>query len=109
MLKSWLLLAVAIALELCGTLSMKQSDGFKRPLFGGLMIVCYIASLSVLTLALKKIPVSVAYAIWSGVGTALISFAGVVFFREAMTPLKVAAIALIIVGVVLLNLGGGAH
>lgn len=107
MARGWIWLALAIALELGGTLSMKQSDGFRRPAFGLLMIALYVASVTALTFALKAIPVGVAYAIWSGVGTALISVAGVLLFHEELTPLKVGAIALIVLGVILLNLGGG--
>jgi small multidrug resistance pump len=109
MTRGWIWLALAIALELGGTLSMKQSDGFRRPAFGLMMIGLYVASVTCLTFALKAIPVGVAYAIWSGVGTALISVAGVLLFREVLTPLKVGAVGLIVLGVVLLNLGGGSH
>ena len=66
-------------------------------------------SFGMLTLALKPIDVSVAYAVWSGVGTALIATIGVLWFNEPMTALKLISLALIIGGVVGLNLSGGPH
>ena len=62
-----------------------------------------------LTLALKRIDVSIAYAVWSGVGTALIATIGVLWFKEPATAVKLVSLALIILGVVGLNLTGGAH
>jgi len=88
---------------------MKLSEGFTKTVPSILMGVCYVISLSLLTLALKKIDVSVAYALWSGLGTLLISVIGIMWFREPATAIKIASIALIILGVVGLNLGGGAH
>jgi len=63
-------------------------------------------SIYLLTLSLKTIDVSVSYAIWSGAGTALIALIGVAVFREPLTALKLASLALIVAGVVGLNLGG---
>jgi small multidrug resistance pump len=105
----WLFLLVAILLEVVGTTSMKLSHGFTRWVPSLVMAVCYIASLTVLNFALKKIDVSMAYAIWSGVGTALIAAIGIYWFREPVTPMKLGAIALIIAGVIGLHLSGGAH
>jgi small multidrug resistance pump len=106
---SWLFLVLAIVLEVSGTTSMKLSQGFTRLLPSALVFVFYGLSLSALTLALKGIEVSIAYAVWSGLGTALIATAGVAWFKEPLTPLKLASIALIIVGVIGLNLGGDGH
>lgn len=106
---SWLVLVVAIAFEVMGTTSMKLSDGFTKLLPSGAMIIFYLLSLIMLNLALKKIEVSVAYAIWSGVGTAMIAAIGFFYFKEPLTAIKLASIALIIAGVVGLNLGGGVH
>jgi len=105
----WLFLVGAIALEVAGTTSMKLSAGFTKLVPSLLIFVFYTASFIALTFALKKIDVSVAYAIWSGVGTALIVIIGIMYFREAVTALKLVAIFLIIVGVVALNLDGARH
>ena len=66
-------------------------------------------SIWLLTLVVKQIPVSVTYAIWAGLGTAAIAVVGVVFLGESWNVVKVTAIALIVVGVVALNLQGGGH
>jgi small multidrug resistance pump len=100
----WLLLVSAIALEVAGTTSMKLSQGFTRLVPSVLLFVCYVASFVALTLALKKIEVSVAYAVWAGMGTALVAAIGIVYFREELTALKLVSLLFIIVGVVGLNL-----
>ncbi len=105
----WLALAGAIALEVSGTLCMKLSDGFSRLIPSILIFVFYIASFTLLTLALKKIDISIAYAIWAGVGTTLIAIIGMVYFKEAVTIWKVMSIFLIIAGVIGLNLSKGGH
>ncbi len=106
---SWLYLFLAIGSEVVGTTCMKLSAGFTRPWPSVALFVAYGASLGLLTLALKGIEVSVAYAVWSGLGTALIATIGVVAFDEAVSVPKVVCLLLIIVGVVGLNLSGGAH
>ena len=105
----WLYLSGAIVLEVAGTTSMKLSAGFTKILPSVLIFVFYSASFVALTFALKKIDVSVAYAVWSGVGTALIAVIGMAYFRESATIIKLASIGLIIVGVVGLNLSGAKH
>jgi small multidrug resistance pump len=105
-MQSWLFLAGAIALEVAGTTSMKLSQGFTKLFPSILLFVFYAGSFVALTFALKKIEVSVAYAVWSGAGTALIAAIGILCFREAASALKFVSILLIIAGVVGLNLGG---
>ena len=105
----WLYLVLAILLEVSGTTCMKLSQGFTKLVPSILLFVFYTLSMGMLTLALKKIDVSVAYAVWSGVGTALIATIGVLWFKEPATALKLISIGLIILGVVGLNLSGGAH
>jgi small multidrug resistance pump len=100
----WLYLALTILLEVAGTTCMKLSQGFSRfwPSVG--MVVFYGASLTFLTLTLKKLDISVAYAIWSGLGTALIATIGIIWFQEPITTLKLFSIGLIVAGVVGLKL-----
>lgn len=100
----WLYLLFAILFEVLGTTAMKLSEGFTKTMPSIAMVLFYILSLVMLTLTLKKIDVSIAYAIWSGLGTALIAGIGIVVFGESLTPLKLASIALIILGVVGLQL-----
>jgi small multidrug resistance pump len=104
----WLCLAGAIALEIAGTTSMKLSHGFTRTLPSILLFVFYGLSFALMTVAVKRIDMSVSYAIWSGVGTALITLIGVMWFRESLTAVQVGSIVLIIVGVVGLRAGAAA-
>lgn len=101
---AWIYLTAAILFEIVGTVSMKLSHGFTKAIPSVLMIIFYLFAFTCLNFTLKTIPVSVAYAIWSGVGTAAIAVIGYVAFKETLTVMKVTAIILIIVGVVLLNI-----
>jgi small multidrug resistance pump len=103
---SWGYLMLAIALEVSGTTSMKLSQGFTKILPSVLIFLCYSLSLGALTLALKQIDVSVAYAVWSGLGTALIVTIGVLWLKEPLNTLKIVSLILIIFGVIGLNLSG---
>jgi small multidrug resistance pump len=100
----WIYLLGAIAFEVAGTTAMKLSEGFTRTWPSVAMMVFYLLSLGALTLALKRFDMSMAYAIWSGVGTALITVVGFYLFKEPVSLLKIGSIALIIVGVVGLHL-----
>ncbi|MEU4654335.1 multidrug efflux SMR transporter [Streptomyces sp. NPDC023723] len=102
----YLLLVGAIAAEVAGTTAMKYSEGFSRLLPSLLTVVGYVVSFSLLAQTLKTLSVGTAYAIWSGLGTAAIAAIGILFMGEGMTAAKAAGIALIIGGVVMLNLGG---
>ena len=101
---SWFYLILAIGLEVSGTTCMKLSDGFARTTASLLVFVFYGLSIAALTLAMKHIDISISYAVWSGLGTGLITLIGVVWFGEAMTLLKTGALALIILGVMTLHL-----
>ena len=100
----WFYLLLAISLEVAGTVSMKLSEGFSHvgPTVG--MVVFYLLSFAMLTLAIKQIDLSVAYAIWSGVGTALVVAVGFAWFKEPVIALKLVSITLIIAGVAGLQL-----
>ena len=108
-MQHWFFLISAILLEVAGTTAMKFSEGFTKTLPSILMAVLFIASLAMLTLALKKFEIGMAYAIWSGIGTALIAVIGIYLFDETATLVKFLSIALIIAGVVGLNLSGAKH
>lgn len=103
-MQAWLWLGLAIALEVSGTMCMKLSEGFTRLLPTVLVAVFYIASFSAMVMSLKRIELGVAYAVWAGVGTALIAALGIVVFREAATVMKLISILLIISGVIMLHL-----
>ncbi len=105
---AWFLLASAILTEIAATTALKYTDGLNIVTHTTLtLLVCvlYITSYICMAQALKlQMEVSVAYALWSGIGTAAITVIGAALFRESLHPIKVGAIALIVVGVALLNL-----
>ena len=106
---SWVFLFIAIVTEVFGTIFLKLSYGLTKVIPVILMILFYGLSFAFLALCIKKIDVSVAYAIWSGVGTALITIFAFMIFKEPLGAFKLFFIALIIAGVVGLNLTGGSH
>lgn len=101
---AWVFMVGAIVFEVAGTVCMKLSEGFHHLLPATLMVPFYILCFACLTLAIRKIDVSVAYAVWAGVGTTLITIVGILWFDDPATILKIVAIALIVIGVVGLNL-----
>ena len=100
---SGLYLAAAIILEIYGTTSLKLSDGFTRVGPSGAVVLCYIASFALLALALRGIELSIAYAVWSGVGTAVVAAIGILWFGETAGGWKLLCLGLIVLGV------GGLH
>ena len=100
----WVLLIAAIVLEVAGTTNMKLSEGFTRPLPSILIFVFYGLSFTAFTFALKKLDLSMSYAIWAGAGTALIAAIGIIWFKEPVSALKLGSVVLIIVGIVGLNM-----
>ncbi|MDK2770196.1 DMT family transporter [Sphingomonas sp.] len=103
-MNAWVLLAIAIAFEVAATSLLKASNGFSRPLFGIASIMLYSICFWLLGFAFTRIPMGVAYAIWSGVGITLVALIGVFLFRQSLTPAQIGFIALIAVGAVGLNL-----
>jgi small multidrug resistance pump len=99
-------LAGAILAEVLGTTAMKFSNGFSKLLPSLITGVSYAVAFVLLAQTLKSMAVGTAYAIWAGVGTAAIAAIGIAFIGESVTLLKITGIALVIAGVVVLNLGG---
>lgn len=102
----YVLLAGAILAEVLGTTALKLSVGFSKLWPSVWTVVGYLISFALLAQTLKTIEVGTAYAIWSAVGTALVVSIGIIFFNESASLVKIIGIALIILGVVLLNLSG---
>ena len=101
-------LALAIGTEVVATTALKLSDGFRHWGWGAVVVIGYAISFYALSVTLRSIPLGIVYAVWSGVGTAVIVVIGWVVFREALDAIKLAGIGLIIIGVVMLN-GSGAE
>ena len=101
---AWVYLLLAILFEVTGTTCMKLSDGFQNIVPSVVIFVCYGLSITFLTVAVKTIDISVAYAIWCAIGIIIISLIGIIGFDEPATKMKIASIAIIIIGVVSLQL-----
>lgn len=97
---AWFLLVITILLEVAGTISMKLSEGLTRlvPSLG--IFVFYGSCFAIFALVVKKIELSVAYAIWSGVGTMLVFVVGVLIFKESFSWIKLMSVVFIIIGVI---------
>ena len=104
----WIFLSIAILFEVAGTTSMKMSRGFAEiwPTIG--VFVFYVGAAAAIILALRRLELSIAYALWSGAGTALTVMIGIAYFREPLTAVKLASIALVVIGVVGLSLASKA-
>lgn len=99
-----MLLAGAIALEVAATTLLKASNGFTRPVHGVASIMLYSLCFWLMAFAVTRIPIGVAYAIWSGVGIVAITLIGALAFRQSLAPIQIACIALIAIGAIGLNL-----
>jgi len=104
-----LLLLSAIAIEVGATASLSRTRGFHDPVWSVAVVAGYAVSIWLLSVVVKTVPVSVAYAVWSGVGTAAVAVIGYLWLGESMSWAKALSLALIVVGVVGLNVAGGAH
>jgi small multidrug resistance pump len=101
-LVKWVFLTVAIVSEVVGTTALKASAGFTRLTPSVVVVVGYAASFYFMSLTLDTIPVGVAYAVWSGVGLALISLIGYFLYGQSLDTAALLGIALIGVGVIVI-------
>ena len=97
-------LTAAILVEIVATLALRASDGFSRLGPTLTAVAGFVLAFALLAQALKTIEVGVAYAVWSGVGTAAITLIGILALGESAAALKLVGTAMIVVGVVVLNL-----
>jgi small multidrug resistance pump len=103
----WIWLAVAIAAEVAGTVSLKLADGFSRLVPSIVVVAGYLLAFYSLSQALTRgLPVGVAYGIWAATGVAAIAVIGTLFLGETLTWVQVGGIGLVIAGVLALELGG---
>lgn len=108
-MKNWLFLAIAIISETIATSALKSSEGFTRLLPSVLVVVGYGVAFYFLSLTLRTIPVGIAYAVWSGVGIVLITTVGWLVFGQKLDLPALIGMALIIAGVVVMNVFSKAH
>lgn len=103
-MKSWLLLLIAIVAEVAGTSALKASEGFSRLVPSLIVVAGYGIAFYFLSLTLKTIPVGIAYAVWSGLGIALVTAIAWFAFGQRLDAWGVVGIVLILSGVLVLNL-----
>ena len=105
----WIFLILAIIFEITATTLMKMSNGFTKLLPSVGTFLGYIICFILLSIALKKIDLGVAYAIWGAVGITVMSIIGILVFKESISVLKILSILFIVLGVIGLNLSGASH
>jgi len=99
----YVFLGLAIVFEVVGSSFMKSSDGFTKWLPSTVVVVAYITCFYFLSLALKTIPLGVAYAVWAGLGIVLTAAVSVLIFKQKLDLPAVIGIIFIIIGVVIMN------
>lgn len=102
-MQHWLILGVAIISEVIATSALKASEGFTRLLPSALVVVGYGIAFYCLSLVLRTLPVGIVYAIWSGVGVALIALVGWLLYGQALDLPAIVGLTLIVAGVIVLN------
>ena len=101
---NYLFLLLAIFAEAAGTTFLKMSEQFTKLTPSIASLICYVASLYLLSLCLRTIPIGIAYATWSALGIALITLSGIIFFKQIPDIGAIVGLILIISGVAVLNL-----
>lgn len=100
----WLYLLGAILSEIVATSALKAADGFTRPVPTAITVAGYVVAFFCLSIALRTIPMGIAYALWSGIGIVAISLVGLILYRQALDWGALAGIALILAGTLVINL-----
>jgi small multidrug resistance pump len=106
MVGAWVLMMAAIGIEVASTAALPRTQSFRDPVWTALVLAGYAVSIWLLAMVIRNIPVSITYAVWSGLGTAGIAVVGVLFLDERWDLVKAVALLMIIGGVVVLNLHG---
>ncbi|NLS26434.1 Guanidinium exporter [Sphingomonas sp. S2M10] len=101
---AWILLGIAGILEVVWAFSMKQSEGFTRPIPTAITVVTVIASFALLAWSMRTLPLGTAYGIWTGIGAVGAFLVGIVVLGEPATLVRIGAVTLIVAGLVLLKL-----
>lgn len=101
-----LLLVVAVAFEVASTALLPRAEGFTNPVWTAVVLAGYSVAIWLLALVVRTLPVSITYAIWAGLGTALVAVISYLMLGEEMNWLKAVSLAFVVVGVVGLNLAG---
>lgn len=105
----WIVLLISSFFELGFTVFLKLSEGFKKKKYTCLAILSTIGSIGLLSVATTQLPLGIAYAIWTGLGTVLITLFGIAVFKESKDPLKLFFLTMVLIGVIGLRLSGVSH
>lgn len=110
-MKSYIFLFLAILSEIFGTTFLKKSEGFTKLLPAALSVLGIALAFYFLSIAVRTIPVGIAYAIWSGIGIVFITIIGIIFFKQQPDVPAIIGLSLIVIGVIVINLFSkmGAH
>ncbi|MBD9392638.1 multidrug efflux SMR transporter [Acidovorax sp. ACV01] len=104
-LSAWLLVAASVIAEVAGTVALKYSDGFSRPLPSGMAAACYALAIWLMAVAMRQLGMGITYAVWAASGTAATAIVGVALFGEPMDTIKALGLVCVVGGVVMLHLG----
>ncbi|MHB1948233.1 MAG: DMT family transporter [Gammaproteobacteria bacterium] len=106
-INSWTYLLIAIPFGVLGTISMKLSHGLRKWKPSVSLLIFYLISFAALTMALQGIPLSIVYAVWSGVGTIFVAILSRFMFEESFSLMKIISLLLIVAGVIGIHLSNG--
>ena len=101
---AWTILFVAGLMEIGWAIGLKYTEGFTRPVASVLTLACMLASIVLLGLAVKTLPIGTAYAVWTGIGAVGTAILGIILFGDPATALRLVCIGLIVAGIVGLKL-----
>lgn len=101
--RAWAWLVATVLVEIVATLALKAADGFTVPVPSVVAVIAYCTTIVTLAFALRDIPVSVAYVVWTGAGTAGVAVLGTVLFADRLSPAGWAGVVLVAGGVMLIN------
>lgn len=101
---NWVYLVVAGLLEVVWAVGLKHTDGFTRPVPTAITVGAMVGSFYLLSLALKTLPLGIAYGVWVGIGAVGAALAGIVLFDESVNAIKLASLVLVVAGIAGLKL-----
>ncbi|MEY8828802.1 multidrug efflux SMR transporter [Sedimentitalea sp. XS_ASV28] len=101
---TWLLLGVAVAFEIAGAIGLRFSEGFTVKLPTGIALAAFAVALLLVSRVMKTLPVSIAYPVWAGGGTAGVALIGVLVLGEELNAAKAIGVVLVVLGVVIVNM-----
>jgi quaternary ammonium compound-resistance protein SugE len=101
---AWTILFVAGLMEVGWAIGLKFTEGFTKPAASVLTLACMLASIILLGLAVKTLPIGTAYAVWTGIGAVGTAILGIILFGDPATALRLACIGLIVAGIIGLKL-----